>query len=219
MKHLTNKQTSTLKNLEHYIQDFFKEDKTGHDFGHIKRVVDLTARLLVDKANPFVCLVAAYCHDLFDDKLEMPFKSIEELEEISGLDFEGQNMRIQKVIDELGYKGGFDDVSRSLNAQIVYEADLLDASGAIGIGRAFYYAGSKGHIFHDPSLEGVQASNYDEYRSLSRNVIAHFDEKLLKLKDEMKTDKAKKIANQRHELLVMFVKAFKEEVEGRDYEK
>lgn len=216
MKPLTNKQKQTLNRLESRIQNHFKVDNTGHDFGHIKRVVNLTARLLVDEVNPFIALSIAYCHDLFDDKLDIPFESIKQLEKSWNIDFEGYDHEIEKAVLNLGYKGGFKERKLSKEARLVYEADLLDAMGAVGIARTFYYAGSKNLPFHDETLEGVLAHNYYEYRNQTRNTITHFDEKLLKLKDEMRSEKAKEIASKRHIILLNFKEAFEREIKGDD---
>lgn len=216
MKHLTNNQKQTLNNLEINIRKLFEVDKTGHDFGHIQRVVKLTTRLLVDDVNPFVTISIAYCHDLFDEKLDTPFQTFKEMKDAWKLDFETYDQEIEKGIFSLGYKGGFEKKVLSKEARLVYEADLLDAMGAIGIARTFYYAGSKQMPFHDENLEGVIAENIKDYRNKSRNTIAHFDEKLLKLKDEMKSEKAIEIANRRHKLLLEFKRAFEEEIKGDD---
>ena len=60
---------------------------------------------------------------------------------------------------------------------IVQDADRLDAIGAIGIARAFIYGGSKGRPFEE--------------------TILHFHEKLLKIKDWMKTESGRQLAESR----------------------
>ena len=46
--------------------------------------------------------------------------------------------------------------------------------------------------------------------------IAHFHEKLLKLKDLMNTDEAKRIAEARHRFMEEFLQEFQEEWDGVD---
>ncbi len=216
MKQLTSKQINTLNRIDDNIKLMFKSDATGHDYDHMKRVVNLTARLLVDKSDPFVAYCIAYFHDVFDDKLDNAFASLEALVKAWDLDLEGKDQRIKEDIFSLGYKGGFIKTEKSLEAQIVYEADLLDAMGAVGIARAFYYAGFKGLPFHDNDLEGQVATNLEEYRHLKRNAIAHFEEKLLRLNKEFITPKGQEIAKERHKRLQDFYNAFYEEIQGED---
>lgn len=209
---LTSKQIKTINKLEHHLFALFKDEASGHDFGHIKRVVGLTTRLLHEPADAFIALVVAYLHDVFDDKLTITSLSFDVLMTQWGIDLEDSHEQIERDIKTIGYKGGYQTPSRSLEATIVSDADLLDSMGAIGIARAFYYAGFKGLPFHDDTLMGVVATNYDDYRNLKRNAIAHFDEKLLKLKDAVVTPKAKKMADQRHQILKKFYDDFYQEL-------
>ena len=85
----------------------------------------------------------------------------------------------------------------NINAQIVSDADRLDAIGAIGIIRTIEYGASKKRKFDDKT---------------DNCTINHFYEKLLKLKDLMYTAEKKKIAIKRHEFLEMFLKEYYDEI-------
>lgn len=211
MGSLSRAQIQTLEAVDRNIKDLFSSDASGHDYDHIKRVVNLTARLLVDKANPFVALMIAYMHDVFDDKLSFENRCLSQYIEQWKLDLAGFETEIEEGILSIGFKNGR-KIVRSLEARIVSDADLIDAMGAVGIARAFYYAGFKGLPFHNKDLEGIVADDYHEYRNLKRNAIAHFDEKLLKLIDYVETDKAKVIARERHDVLVAFYNQFMREI-------
>lgn len=214
MMQLTKTQIQTLNTVEVNIKSLFKNDFTGHDYDHIKRVVNLTTRLLVEEANHFVTLMIAYFHDVFDDKLivNTEYSTLNDYVVAWQLDLDGFDAEIAEGIKSIGFKGGFVKVEKSLEATIVSDADYLDSMGAIGIGRAFYYAGSKGLPFHDSDLEGLVATDYDSYRNLQRNAIAHFDEKLLKLKNYIVTPKGRELAERRHQVLQEFYKEFYDEL-------
>ncbi|NLW14693.1 MAG: phosphohydrolase [Erysipelothrix sp.] len=212
MKHLTHNQTNILKDVDKLIHDQYSQESSGHDYDHIKRVVNLTTRLLIEEANPFVTYLIAYFHEVLDDKLESKYDTLESLLASYDLDLEGYELEVIKGIESIGFKGGFTSTDKSIEAQIVSDADTLDAMGAIGIGRAFYYAGSKGLPFHQEELVGVTADNYEEYRNKKRNIMTHFDEKLLILKDYLYTIKGKEIGLGRHKTLLEFYKSFHNEL-------
>lgn len=94
----------------------------------------------------------------------------------------------------------------SLEARVLFDADKLDAIGAIGAARAIGYALQHGQpFFTSPSeqflstgvpLEDEPHSAYHEYRF-----------KLSKLKDRMYTPTAIKLAEDRHHLMSEFFEA------------
>lgn len=86
----------------------------------------------------------------------------------------------------------------SIEGKAVQDADRLDAIGAIGIARAFMFAGAKGH-----SLYGNDQSAY-----------AHFFHKLLRLKDMMNTDTAQELAQERHDFMLRFVRQLEKDMPG-----
>ena len=109
MRQLSKSQIQTLEVVDRNIKDLFSSDTSGHDYDHIKRVVNLTARLLVDKANPFVTFMIAYMHDVFDDKLSFENRCLNQYIEQWKLDLEGFETEIEEGILSIGFK-------RKLNA-------------------------------------------------------------------------------------------------------
>ena len=51
----------------------------------------------------------------------------------------------------------------------------------------------------------IEISSEEEYRNMKRHAINHFYEKLLKIKDSINTDKARKIAEQRTKYMEEFL--------------
>jgi uncharacterized protein len=139
---------------------------------------------------------------------------------------------VKKIISQMGFKeelsnnseskiGGAvvdeDDVRNDLIFKIVQDADRLDAIGAIGIARTFCFGGAKGNPMYVPGIEPNVGLTKEEYVNNHGNVnptINHFHEKLLKLKDLMKTESGKKRACGRHEVMVRFLNDFSNEWEG-----
>ena len=92
-------------------------------------------------------------------------------------------------IEAHSFSGGVEP--KTLEAKIIQDADRLDAIGAIGIARCFEYHGKYGG---EP--------------------IAHFQEKLLKLKDLMHTETARRLAEERHRFMVEFLDRLDREEKG-----
>ena len=218
---LTPQQQSTLENVKAFVKQKLSHDFSGHDMAHIERVVKLANKILnhQPQANAFIVLMSAYLHDVIDEKVIADVdNAINELQGyLRSLNLTTEEMRaIFDIIENMSYRKNLSQkTTLSLEGQIVQDADRLDAIGAIGIGRTFYYGGNKHNIMHDPNILPRTKLNEDNYKQ-PNTVINHFYEKLFLLKDMMNTQTAKQIAEQRHEILVKFVKQFEQEWFGND---
>lgn len=70
---------------------------------------------------------------------------------------------------------------------MVQNADRLDAMGAMGIARAFVFAGYKKLKIYDPNISpnpDISTKEYKNYKRESYTQINHFYEKLLLLKNK-----------------------------------
>lgn len=147
------------------------------------------------------------------DDIRMSTEEVAALLEREGLD-QSSISDILAVITSISFKGGNREKVSSIEAQIVQDADRLDAMGAIGIARVFSYGGSKGSLIHDPDMPVRSSMTEKEYRSDRSTSINHFYEKLLKLKDLMNTEEGRVLALQRHQFMVAYLKQFYLEWEG-----
>lgn len=218
---ISNQQQTTLNNVKIYVKQKLSHDFSGHDMAHIERVVKLAQKILnhQPQANAFIVLMSAYLHDVIDEKVtENVDSAIIELKEyLRSLKLTSAEMSaIFDIIENMSYRKNLSQKNTlSLEGQIVQDADRLDAIGAIGIGRTFYYGGNKHNIMHDPNVPPRIKLDENNYKQ-TNTVINHFYEKLFLLKDMMNTDTAKQMAEQRHEILVKFVNQFEQEWLGID---
>lgn len=192
-----------LKEVKSYIRKTFLEEGTGHDYFHIERVVT-NARKIVEKENadPFLVELAAWVHDIGDYKLHGGVDKSEELitKYLKSLDLEESLItKVNEIVSQVSFSKG--NKPTTIEAEIVQDADRLDAIGAVGIARCFAYGGSVGNILFNPEDNSKNASS-----------IQHFYDKLFQLKELMNTETAKAIAEDRHVFMEDFVQQFYKEV-------
>lgn len=199
-----------LKKTEEYIHSVFEEEGSGHDWWHIFRVRKLALEIARREGGDlFIIEMAALVHDLDDWKLNHSGnkKTLQLLKKL-GVDQQTAE-KILQVTEQVSFKGaGVANDATSLEAQIVQDADRLDAIGAIGIARTFAYGGSKGRLIYDPSVEPVKYDSFDSYKSNTAPTLNHFYEKLLLLKDRLNTLSARKIGEERHRFMEDFLEQF-----------
>lgn len=212
-----NDQFNQLKN---HVQTLFSNEGTGHDWYHIERVIR-TAMFIQESEGGDIEIIryAALLHDIDDHKF-------------NGGDFEKGALKAQKLIDNhpisdsakrsiveiirnVSFKGSKEkDEMVSLEGKIVQDADRLDAIGAIGIARTFAYGGSISQPIYDPEISPDLHQNKSTYLNNRTHTINHFYEKLLLLKDRMKTDTGRALANERTSYMKDFLDRFYKEWNG-----
>lgn len=209
-----------VNKIENDVKTKSKNEGSGHDWWHIKRVLDLSLSIAgKEGCNEFVVKMIALMHDLFDEKfaegdtaenLKNYLTDQKVIDFISKEDLEN----ILHSIKHLGFKGGFNKEKLSIEGMVVQDADRIDAIGAIGIARCFTYGGKNNLLIYDPDQGIVEIKNQDEYRNLKRHSINHFYEKLLKLKDTINTSAGRKIAEERTEFMKKYLDEFYAEWNG-----
>jgi len=206
-----------------YVKNNCEIDKSAHDWWHIHRVSSIAKKLnFYEKGNEFVVQMIALLHDVFDHKF---YPDADIASEITKL-LEHLNIKqyinqydldnIIHSIKNLSFKGGFNQERLSLEGQITQDADRLDAVGAIAIARTFAYGGRFDRQIYNPEEGIIEITSEEQYTKTARHSINHFYEKLLKLKDLMNTETAKKVALSRHQFMEGFLEQFFEEWDGID---
>lgn len=188
-----------------FAQQIFAADASGHDFDHTIRVFHMATRLAEEEgADIFAVQLAALLHDVDDKKLS-PQTCEGKLRAVAFMEENGADaVLIQTVVDIISRISFSAHLAPpdTIEGKCVQDADRLDAMGAIGIGRAFAFGGSRGRRMHDPEGQDVQST------------VAHFYEKLLLLKDSMHTATGRRLAAQRHQFMQAFLTQFYAEWDG-----
>ncbi|MDY5278094.1 HD domain-containing protein [Sharpea porci] len=197
------------------LQEFFKNDYSGHDYNHTMRVYKLAYNIAIQEhANLEIVSLAALLHDVDDVKLtqSINYQNARLLMNKYGIDKVQEE--VIAIIQDVSFNGNQSKSPSTLEGKIVQDADRLDAIGAIGIARAFTFGGNHNRpLYNDenPVLNMDEAS----YRQHKSSTINHFYEKLLLLKDMMNTDTAKELAYQRHQFMKNYLEEFYDEIEGK----
>jgi len=100
----------------------------------------------------------------------------------------------------------------TLEAKILFDADKLDSIGAIGIGRAFLFAGQIGSCLHNPELDPQATESY----STQDTAYREFQVKMSRVRGQLLTATGRKIADARHRFMEVFFDQLNREIYGSD---
>lgn len=187
----------------------------SHDLSHLHRVwVNVCAIRNIEGGDHQILLAATLLHDCVSVEKNSPFRAsasrlaaakARELLAEMGWDEERINA-VAHAVEAHSYSANI--TPTTLEAQILQDADRLDALGMIGVARLFYVSGRMGSHLYDAT--DPQADN----RSLDdkRYAVDHFKTKLFTLAEGFKTTAGKEMARVRHARVERFLREFMEEI-------
>jgi len=198
----------------HLADEPFRRD-AAHDLGHILRVARLAMELAAaEGADPDTCVAAALLHDLVYRPKNHPESPLTAqmaadlvprwCRETPGL--EARAEAVSSAVASHSWSGG--GTPGSLEAAVVQDADRLEALGAIGIARVFATGASFGAGLWHPEDPWGDARDLDD-KAWS---LDHFERKLLKLADGMKTPAGQRLAQDRQRTLLAYLEALRAEL-------
>jgi len=202
---------------EEFVRQNLEGYDSGHDWWHIERVRRLALFIneMEQLANPFTVEVTALLHDTADSKFsggnsEAGYALIGDFMNKAGMaEIRDEVLSVIKNVS-FSNKNRTGDLNDPL-LQVIQDADRLDAIGAIGIARAFNYGGFRNNRIYNPDVINTEASLNGYIHAGTSSTISHFYDKLLLLKYRMNTLTAKRLAEERHEFLEVFMKQFYKE--------
>jgi len=214
----TVKSPSPVEEIKRLAEKMFAAAKGSHDWDHTLRVFHLCRRIgVAEGADMDVLLVAACLHDIgrcYQDASHGRICHAEkgaELAEplIRPMDLsEKRKQNILHCIRSHRFRG--ENTPGTIEAQALFDADKLDAIGAVGIARAFLFAGEVGARLHNSQ------GNIDDTRPYSKEDTGYreYRVKLSKIKDRILTDEGKRLAADRDAYMVSFFNRFLSEYAG-----
>ncbi|EIJ6615106.1 HD domain-containing protein [Vibrio parahaemolyticus] len=209
---------TSLSQLEPLFLEFMQQEMqvdAAHDIEHVKRVVK-TAKQLCDEENADIAIVlpAAYLHDCFTYPKDHPNrkqssaiaakKAIAYLESIQYP--QHYHDAIAHAIEAHSFSANIRP--NTLEAQIVQDADRLDALGAIGVTRCIQVSTHfNAQLYNDNDMFAKERELNDK-----QFTVDHFQTKLFKIIDTMNTESAKLEANKRKAFMQTYLKQLYDEV-------
>ena len=218
---MNNKQTPELNKVKLLVRELLGGDTSGHADDHVERVALLAERFASECSEPVdlqEVLLTAWLHDVDDYKL-VGKEQAEKLENAKRIMAQasvagGLQKAVLENVAAIGYSKRLNGKQpQRLAGQIVSDADMCDAIGAVGIERALVYACHHGGRIFDPAVWpnvnlAAHEYNADGNTHDTDGFINHFFEKLLKLKGLMLTEPGKTEAENRQQIMVDFLRHY-----------
>ena len=200
-------------------RELYGEADSVHDFDHILRVLRLAERIArAEGADLSVVRAAALLHDWgrteaqaqgLDHAAVAASRARDLLREESPAWVEA----VTHAIAAHRFRAG--PAPATLEAQVLFDADKLDALGAIGIARVFAYGGARQQRLWAPRAEIDLARWEAEGDDPELHTPVHeFVVKLSRLKERLYTHTGRAIAEERHRYMAEFYRRLDAEVGG-----
>jgi uncharacterized protein len=209
-----------IQNTITYVKQELANAEGGHDWWHIERVWKTAKHIAkTEQVDLLVVELGALLHDIADSKFHNGDESIGSQKARAFLQAqeveENVITHVIHIIENISFKGGKEaQTFKSVELNVVQDADRLDALGAIGIARTFNYGGFKDREIYNPTIPSDLNMTKEEYKNSTAPTINHFYEKLLLLKDLMNTATGKAMAAKRHQFMESYLEQFYSEWEG-----
>lgn len=199
---------------------FFSGARGSHDWDHTRRVYRLCDRIgPAEQADIEVVRIAALLHDIGRERQDTSNGRICHAREGARLArpivaelplTERQKQNILHCISAHRFRGR--QAPETLEARVLFDADKLDAIGAVGVARAFLFAGEVGARLHNPDVRIEETQPY----SADDTGYREYRVKLCKIRDRMLTVAGRQLADARHRFMENYFQRFLQEYDGKE---
>jgi uncharacterized protein len=185
---------------------------SAHAFDHVLRVLALAEHIAAQEgADAEIVRTATLLHDIARAEPDHHLRGAERARALLSNYPPGRVDAVCHAIEAHRFRKG--PPPASLEACCLFDADKLDAIGAIGVARAVAYSATHGHRLWSEPLSAIdpQASPPG---GIDYSPSHEFVYKLARLQDQLLTPTARRIAGQRHQVMVEFFQRLDAEVLG-----
>ncbi|MDP2918526.1 MAG: HD domain-containing protein, partial [bacterium] len=110
-----------------------------------------------------------------------------------------------------------ENMPKTIEAKVLFDADKLDCIGAVGVGRVFLFAGNAGsNVMYNGKEKELSKNNKNYTYHKDDSAILEYEFKLKKIKDRVLTRTGKQMAASRDRFMQNFLKSFGRRWRGRD---
>ncbi|MEN6311594.1 MAG: HD domain-containing protein [Acidobacteriota bacterium] len=208
-----------LADVRKEARAFFHDARGSHDWDHTERVARLCLRIGgKEGADLGILTLAALLHDIGRGEEDRSGGKI--CHGRSGAAMAGKLLArhgldpatVRAVVHCIRtHRFRKRAVPQTLEAKVLFDADKLDSIGAVGIGRAFLFAGEVGARLHDKDIDVRKTKPYTREDTAYREFLV----KLGRVKDRIFTREGRRIAAERHRFMVAFFDRLNRETDGR----
>ncbi|WP_245957934.1 HD domain-containing protein [Marinomonas piezotolerans] len=203
------------RECEAFAQSKMAQDG-AHDLAHLQRVVAMAKRLAnIERANPFVIVPAAWLHDIVnlpknhaERHLASHYSATEADAFLSELGYDDRDREaVKHAIVAHSFSANVSP--KTLEAQVVQDADRLDALGAIGVSRCLMVGGQLERFLYEVD------DPFGNERPLQDDVytLDHFYQKLLCLEGTFHTRAGQQEATRRTQFMRAFLNQLASEID------
>ena len=207
-----------FKVIENYM--LLNTKSSSHDKMHTYRVLNNALKIAKKEknVNMGILITSALLHDIAREK-EKNDKTINHA-------IEGANMAYKFLLDN-NYSENFalrvkdciethrfrsNNKPTSIEAKILFDADKLDSLGAVGVGRAFLFAGHFNARLHNTETEALNSESYSREDTAYREYLV----KLRYLPRRMRSTAGRKMAVERAAFMTAFFERMNSEIYSGD---
>ena len=205
--------------------------RTSHAFDHVERVYNMCMHLAEgEQVDLDVLKAAAWLHDIArneedadssgeTDHALLGGKKAEKI--LKEVGFPAEKIeRVQECIRTHRFRS--DRKPESIEAKILFDADKLDALGAVGVARGYVWTGENGAQIYRPCVnieEYIKENLGGKKNGIIQDKTKHtahieFETKHKHVKDRMFTQKGKAIAEERIAYYKSFLDRMEQEIKG-----
>ncbi len=208
-----------IEYIKKSVSELLKNNSNGHDDKHVFRVYNTALNFCdeIPSANRDLVAAAALLHDcddykLFGEESERLMTNTRRILSGSGFDAEFCE-NVINIVKTIGYSKRLKGIKAyGIEGSIVSDADMCDASGAIGMLRCIEYRSGTGEPFFDQDILPTEMDAETYRKSKVDPCVNHFFTKIFHLRDMCLTEPGRRYSERKHQLIVNFLNLYFDEV-------